>query len=116
MRAANIDEPPKRLIAAAWHPQKERIDAGIYFPLFLVMVSPQKKIQIYYLPIEFQHKEIFVPRKPLSKTARRSGWQGFYYDFTQLSEGALIKTTPKAAKSKKLTPSLEKLFGRERVR
>lgn len=113
-RARNIEKPPKRLIAAAWGPQKERIDAGIYFPLFLILVSPQMTIQIYYLPVEFQHKGIFVPRKPLGNSARRSGWQGFYYDFTQLSEGALIKTSQKASRSKKLTPPLAKLFGREK--
>ena len=33
--------PPKRLPGAAWGPQKQRTDAGIYFPLFLVLVRPR---------------------------------------------------------------------------
>lgn len=100
MNSKNLDRPPKRLIAAAWQPQRERIKAGIYFPLFLILINKRRKIQIYYLPTEFQFEGLFVPRKPLSKKAKRSGWQGFYYDLSKLSDGALVKTNPVPAKGK----------------
>lgn len=87
----NLGKPPKRIPGAAWRPQKERIDHGIYFPLYLVLVNKKKKYQIYYLPVDFQFKGLFKKRKPLSEGAKRSGWQGFYYDFSKLSDGALGK-------------------------
>lgn len=55
------------------------MDAAIYFPLFLVLVSG-KRYAIYYLAADLQTIELFKPRAPLSKTARRAGWQGFIYD------------------------------------
>lgn len=39
----NVDVLPKYLLGAAWAPQKEHMDAGIYFPLFIVVVSPDRK-------------------------------------------------------------------------
>lgn len=87
----NLDIPPKTIPGAAWRPQEERIKHGIYFPLFLVLVNKRKEYVIYYLPIDFQHSGMFRPRKPLSQNAKRSGWQGFHYDFSKLSEGALTK-------------------------
>jgi len=78
-RVKNIDQIPKAVLGAAWKPQKERMDAAIYFPLFLVLVSG-KRYAIYYLSADLQTIELFKPRTPLSKTARRAGWQGFIYD------------------------------------
>ena len=78
-RVKDIDQIPKAILGAAWKPQKERMDAAIYFPLFLVLVSG-KGYAIYYLAADLQTVELFKPRAPLSKTARRAGWQGFIYD------------------------------------
>ena len=69
---------PKQILGAAWQPQKARMDAGIYFPLFLVLsTNDQKKYTIYYLPSDLQNPDIFMARKPLSGNAKRAGWQGF---------------------------------------
>ena len=77
----NIEVLPSNILGAAWGPQKERMDAGIYFPLYIVLKA-EKKNAIYYLPVDYQDEEIFVKRKPLSKNAKRAGWQGFYYDLS----------------------------------
>ncbi len=54
------------------------MDAGIYFPLFLVLMRGHKSA-IYYLSADVQKPEMFKPRKPLSANARRANWQGFLY-------------------------------------
>jgi Dam-replacing family len=80
-KAKDINQIPKAILGAAWKPQKERMDAAIYFPLFLVLVSDDfKRYAIYYLAADLQTPELFKPRSPLSKTARRAGWQGFLYE------------------------------------
>jgi len=58
------------------------MDAGIYFPLFLVLVEDMtaSEYAIYYLPADLQIPEMFKARSPLSANARRAGWQGFIYD------------------------------------
>jgi hypothetical protein len=76
----DISVVPKTLLGAAWGPQKERMDAAIYFPLFLVLVGPTKNYAIYYLSADVQNAAMFRPRSPLSATARRAGWQGFVYE------------------------------------
>jgi len=81
---------PRRVTGAAWRPQKERMDSGIYFPLFLVLVSGRKR-GIYYLPSDLQLPSMFKKRKPLSKTAKRKGWQGFEYQFESLEEGSFLR-------------------------
>ena len=73
---------PDSLLSASWKVQKARIDAGIYIPLFLVQVEG-KRIRIAYLAADLQVEEMFSPRKPLSSTAKRSGWQGFVYNFDE---------------------------------
>jgi hypothetical protein len=78
----SIDDIPRHVLGAAWGPQKERMEAGIYFPLFLVLSNPQKQSAVYYLSADVQQPEMFKPRKPLSENARRKGWQGFLYDLT----------------------------------
>ena len=55
------------------------MDAGIYFPLFVVL-KKAKKYSVYYLSSDLQTEEMFIKRKPLSKTAKRSGWEGYYFD------------------------------------
>ncbi len=82
---------PRTILGAAWGPQKARMDAAIYFPLFLVLTSDAKRLYgIYYLSSDLQRPEIFKPRTPLSSTARRAGWQGFYYD-TQTVRDAFVR-------------------------
>jgi type II restriction enzyme len=76
----DIDELPKEILGAAWGPQKERMDSGIFFPLFIVTKDSKAKIGLYYLPRDLQTIQMFKPRKPLSVTAKRAGWQGYMID------------------------------------
>src|SRR5262249_45209163 len=75
----DLNKIPGSILGAAWSVQKQRMDAGIYFPLFLVLVSPARKRAIYYLSADLQKPSMFKPRNPLSTKARRAGWQGFLY-------------------------------------
>jgi len=86
----DINEVPRQPSGAAWGPQKARMDAGIYFPLFLVLVNGTEN-GIYYLPSDLQEPEMFVARKPLSSKAKRAGWQGFYYDMSKVPQGAVVR-------------------------
>jgi hypothetical protein len=62
------------------------MEAGIYFPLFLVLVGNRKRA-IYYLSADLQSASLFEPRAPLSVEARRAGWQGFVYRLDNLNGG-----------------------------
>jgi type II restriction enzyme len=77
-----------RLLGAAWKPQKERMEAGIIFPLFIVDILKDRPIEIHYLDRNSQENidGLYLPRKPLSRTARRAGWQGFYYDLSKVQD------------------------------
>jgi len=86
----DVANVPTKVIGAAWGPQEKRMNAGIYFPLFIVLRSSTEKA-VYYLPTEFQSPEMFKKRKPLSANARRAGWQGFMYDLSSLKAGALVR-------------------------
>ena len=60
------------------------MQSGIYFPLFIVLVTlAPKRSAIYYLPADLQTEEMFVPRNPLAETARRAGWQGYLIDLSK---------------------------------
>jgi Dam-replacing family len=77
----DVTAVPRQVLGAAWGPQRERMEAGIYFPLFLVLATAEmKEYAVYYLSADLQRAEIFKPRKPLSAKARRAGWTGFLYD------------------------------------
>jgi len=67
------------------------MEAGIYFPLFLVLVEPKGQKAVFYLSADLQSPELFEERKPLSGTARRAGWQGFYYNFNKTKAGCLVR-------------------------
>lgn len=83
--AKTVDVLPKHLLGAAWGPQRERMQAGIYFPLFVVLTTDDRaRYAIYYLSADLQQPEMFKPRSPLKPTARRAGWTGFMYDLSQL--------------------------------
>lgn len=90
MSAHALTPLPKQVLGAAWGPQKNRMDSAIYFPLYLVLRAPTAQA-IFYLPTDFQSPKLFVPRKPLSASAKRAGWQGFMYDLTAIPNGALIQ-------------------------
>ena len=94
--ARNMDAPPKRVLGAAWKPQQQRMKAGIYFPLYLVM-RVDRRTAVYYLPTEFQLPKLFKRRAPLSKLAKRAGWQGFTYELAAISERALVRIWPTTA-------------------
>lgn len=70
---------PNRVLGAAWSVQQARMNSGIYFPLFLVLVASPRRYSCWYLPADLQSPAMFSPRKPLSETAQRRGWQGFTY-------------------------------------
>lgn len=80
---SDIDTLPRNILGAAWQPQKQRMDASIYFPLFIVLVQSRRNFAIYFLPKELQTKEMFIPRNPLKQTARRAGWQGYTIDLSR---------------------------------
>ena len=74
----DIDIVPNEILGAAWGPQKERMEEGIYFSLYLVLKN-DNRFSIWFLSKDNQNRDLFVPRKPLSENARRAGWQGFMY-------------------------------------
>jgi len=75
---ADVDTLPRSLMGSAWAPQRERMDAGIYFPLFIVVVNHDRSAHaVYYLPADLQYPQMFQERKPLRATARRAGWVGY---------------------------------------
>lgn len=83
----NVDVIPTRIRGTAWHPQFERMTAGIYFPLFLVLVDRDSSLtRTLYLAPDLQVPEMFIPQKPLSAAAKRAGWQGFYYDLSPVRD------------------------------
>ena len=89
-RVNNVEKLPKQLLGAAWRPQQERMKAGIYFPLFIVLIR-QRLSAIYYLAADLQVPDMFLPRKPLSRTARKAGWRGFRYDLTTVSGRGVVR-------------------------
>ena len=85
----NLEKIPNTILGAAWRVQKTRMDAGIYFPLYLILVK-DRKYSVFYLSADLQVPEMFKSRKPLSSKATRAGWQGFTYD-TRLVRDSIIK-------------------------
>ncbi|MBA3678124.1 MAG: hypothetical protein H0W74_12110 [Sphingosinicella sp.] len=72
---------PRTILGAAWGPQKARMDAAIYFPLYLVRTTADLgHYAIYYLSADLQPPELFLTRNPLKETAKRAGWTGFNYN------------------------------------
>lgn len=74
------------VLGATWAPQEERMAAGIYIPLFLVLMNKDdpKNHAIYYLSADLQKLDHFKSRKKLGENAKTPGWQGFYYDFKEI--------------------------------
>lgn len=91
-----VASPPASILGAAWGPQKARMDAGIYFPLYVVVVSPASgTYSIFYLPADLQDPGMFRPRNPLSPSARKAGWQGFRYDIASVADRVVKLAGPK---------------------
>jgi type II restriction enzyme len=74
----DITKIPSELPGGAWGPQRARMAAGIYFPLYICLIG-DKAYSIFYLSADAQQKKLFRPRTPLSASARRAGWRGFRY-------------------------------------
>jgi Dam-replacing family. len=92
VKATNVkglDAPrPLKLPSSAWEPQRKQIMAGIYHDLFIVGVTPAKRITwIDRVPAHIlaAAPEVFQPRTPLSPTAKRAGWQGFMLDLAKIA-------------------------------
>lgn len=95
--------PPKRLLGAAWDPQKRRMDAGIFFPLFLVLVARKLgKFSVHYLSADLQSEDLFLPREPLSVNAKRAGWRGFNYDLEAAQNRLILVTEGKLPKKREI--------------
>ena len=86
-----IDKLPTKLLGAAWRVQRDRMRAGIYFPLFIVQIDRRGRSSIFYLSAALQTPAMFVARKPLSSKARRAGWTGFVYDLERASKNSIVK-------------------------
>jgi type II restriction enzyme len=85
--STTLEVLPDRILGGAWSVQRERMDSGIYFPLFVVLQrKAQKGHSIFYLSADLQTRDMFVARNPLSAGARRAGWQGFFYDLRTVKE------------------------------
>jgi len=83
----DVAKLPNSLLGAAWEPQKERMDAAIYFPLYIVLAKADlQEWSIFYLAADLQPRKLFRERKPLSESARRAGWKGFTYDLNLVRE------------------------------
>lgn len=90
MNVRNVQVLPKTVLGAAWAPQRDRMNQGIYFPLFLVLKAGIESA-IYYLATDFQSPALFRVRKPLSEKSKRAGWQGFVYVLEAIPGGGFIR-------------------------
>lgn len=82
---------PALVPGAAWNVQKERMEAGVYFPLFLVLFESPRRYSIHYLSADLQSAALFIPRRALSDRAKRAGWTGFIYDLRTIPRGAMVR-------------------------
>lgn len=87
----DVSRLPATLLGGAWSVQRERMDAGIYFPLFIVLVASPRRSAVYYLSADLQTRQMFVARRPLAKAARRAGWQGYYVDLTHMADRCIVR-------------------------
>jgi hypothetical protein len=102
VKSATSTDPariPSVILGAAWTVQKERMDAGIYFPLFLVLFASVGHYAVYYLAADLQDSSMFLPRAPLSASARRAGWRGFVYNLKGVAPGAFVKLLERGGRS-----------------
>jgi type II restriction enzyme len=92
------DAFPERIMGAAWTPQHERILAGVYNGLYLAGFKQNGRslIRIDYVPPHILEgaPEVFEPRKPLSATAKRAGWQGYMLNVGKLPAVGMQQVFP----------------------
>ena len=81
-KVTDLDVLPNTITGSGWKVFKDRLDSGIYFPLFLVLSKSARRYAIYYLPSDLQNADMFKKRNELSITAKRPGWIGFTYKLT----------------------------------
>jgi hypothetical protein len=77
--------------------QQEQIIAGIFHGLYVVGYTPARAlVSIDYVPAHVLQAspDVYVPRAPLSGTARRAGWQGFKYDLDRLPPIGIVRVFP----------------------
>src|SRR5438309_10861767 len=58
-RSKVINKVPNTVLGAAWTVQRERMNSGIFLPLFLVLVTSPQKFACYYLAADLQSADIF---------------------------------------------------------
>jgi type II restriction enzyme len=105
--------PPGIIPGAAWAPQQARMQAGIYFPLFLVLVAPAiGRFSIHYLSADLQGPDLFIEREPLRAGAQKEGWTGFRYNLASvrdrlvlIAEGRLAVRRPKPPLQPAVSPA-----------
>ncbi|MEO1090775.1 MAG: DpnI domain-containing protein [Pseudomonadota bacterium] len=90
-KARDTATPIGTYLGAAWGPQKERMDAGIFTSLYIVQCDQAQPLcasytAVFFLPAEAQESDMFIPRQPLSETARRAGWRSFRIDVSKYTE------------------------------
>jgi type II restriction enzyme len=80
----------------AWGPQHLRIVAGIFHGLYVVCFQGRRLLRIDYIPAHMlqAYPSVYKPRRKLSATAKRAGWQGFMYDLAQLPPVASLQVYP----------------------
>lgn len=93
---AGTSTRPDRILGAAWQPQHQRIINGIFHALYIVSFSGRTLIRIDYIPAHIleAHPSVFKPRKALSETAKRAGWQGFMYDLSEVPAVGSVRVYP----------------------
>jgi len=62
----------------------------------IVSFSGRRLTRIDYIPdhILEAHPSVFKPRKALSETAKRAGWQGFMYDLSEVPAVGSVQVCP----------------------
>lgn len=84
-QADDIDRIDNQIAGAGWVPQKARMDAGIYFPLYYVKISKdQKRSSIFYLPADYLRPDIFVVSERYIKN--RKPYEMFHYKLDEVKK------------------------------
>lgn len=60
-----------KLPGATWEVQKERVQAGIYFPIYVVLYLKDRPVEILYLSVDHQVPRMFRPRRKPQHGAQR---------------------------------------------
>src|ERR1700744_3979713 len=65
-QANDLNIIPSAIDGAHWGPQQERLDLGLYTPLFVVLYKEQKlktEYSVFYRSADLQEIDMFVPKK-----------------------------------------------------